>query len=157
MSDHIYDTVEAFRLSRQLNKNSYAAAPLQFIEYAVGEALIARGIEFKAFTGLGPVSAASSRERRSWGDSDSSWPVLQPDLCCLEKVWERNVAIPFAADHRTGYYHWVAGVDTSSPAGVTAHCPPTLPLSWTEPPPATTPRLRRISGSSAVRWTKARG
>ena len=41
--------------------------------------------------------------------------------------WERNVAIPFAADHRTGYYHWVAGVDTSSPAGVRVLSRP-LPL-----------------------------
>ena len=29
---------------------------LQYVEYAAGEALIARGIEFSAFSALGPVS-----------------------------------------------------------------------------------------------------
>ena len=64
-----------------------------------GEALVARGIELKSIEGCGP-----------------------PDLCCLEKTFRRSVPLIGSTDtQRTGYYHWVAGLDCSSAAGVAGY------------------------------------
>eukprot|EP00658_Telonema_sp_P-2_P028705 TRINITY_DN21950_c0_g1_i2.p1 TRINITY_DN21950_c0_g1~~TRINITY_DN21950_c0_g1_i2.p1 ORF type:complete len:918 (+),score=221.19 TRINITY_DN21950_c0_g1_i2:97-2850(+) len=71
----------------------------EYTEVQFGEALDARTAEHRSYSGLGP-----------------------PDMCFLEKLFRRSLPMVGSTDTtQAGYYHWVAGVDCSSAAGVAGY------------------------------------